>query len=302
MSFRTLSAQSIAAQITATDHKLLKAVDLDEFNDVGWAKTDKNARSPNLVRFIDFANQVTYWLISEVLNVKDTNDRAKLIVHFLNVGDELLKINNYNGASLIILGLWHPAVTRLKATWILVDDKHMAIQQRLFDMFLRGLDQTKDDYELYRKAVKGIKPPYIPFMRLLLEELADACTNPADHTLSTRHYKYTIQNSRIIPLDQNQPAPHEITKEIKACVEAAVSVNYDFNEKGISFDLEKYIRNYKVMDNEKTYKTSHEIEPRTKQRNDSSSNWLLAGLGVAAVVAVGVAVFFYTNKQSGKVV
>jgi len=300
MAYRALSAKVLAGSISTIEYKILKAVQINELDNAAWVKPEKETTSPNIVKFLKFSNQLTYWIVSEVLSIKHTPERANLIVYFLDVGEELLSSQDFNGASLVVLALRHPSISRLKATWTLVPDKSQAILQRLYDYFLIGLDTPENDYELYRKTLKSVNPPFIPFMRLLLEEVADACTDPADPTISTRHYKCRVQNMRIYGMrDELATMAHVATKllvENKQLLEDAKAVH--FVAQGTTrMDLEGYILNYKVLENDLTYEISRALQPRPANQEDSSTIiWI--GIGGALVVA-GFAVFYvYQRKNS----
>jgi len=291
--YKTILPRTVAESITTIEIRLLKTIQLSELDGAAWAKEGKEMRSPNLVDFIIFSNKFTFWIISEVLRTTEVTERARLVSHFLNIGEEMLSLKNYNGASLVILAIRYPAIVRLKNTWSLVDPKAKATCQKLYEFFLLGLENPENDYELYRNDLKTIQPPFIPFMRLLLEDLADASTNPEDPTLSTRHYKCQVHNSRIYGLmgSTTQTMAQRVVEENKRTVENAQSGDYDLGY--ANTDWEEYIRNYQALTNEKTYALSLQLEPRAKQSN--TLYWVAGG---ALVVAVGIGAWYYVNNKN----
>jgi len=300
MSYSSLSPNAIAELVTSIESALLNQIHPDEFNDAAWAKSEKESKSPNLIKFIIFSNKFTYWIISEILRTGEVSQRANVLTYFLGVGDQLLRLRNFNGASLVSLAVRHPAVLRLKKTWKLIDAKTQGMSEKLYDMFLLGLDTPVNNYESYRRAIQTVKPPFIPYMRLLLEEIADASTDPQDTTISTRHFKVTVQNRRMYGLNNESSNLHSdmgVISENKHIVQHAQSETYTLNVRNSS-EFENYILYYQALDNEETYKESLTIEPRqSKQSNSSTTLLWVGGALVVAAVSVGLGYYFVTKKN-----
>ena len=101
-----------------------------------WMKEDKEVKAPNICAmtkwsnhvscslfinnmkhvFIRYTKQVTRWVVSEIVSVKDLKPRAAVFERFIMLAHNLEKLNNFNGVKEILAGLQSSSIYRLKKT------------------------------------------------------------------------------------------------------------------------------------------------------------------------------------------
>lgn len=111
-----LKSADIAAQMTLLDSELFQKIEIPEV--LIWAQEQCEERSPNLTRFTEHFNKMSYWYIikktfqenfnfffynflffrarSQILKQEDAKDREKHVIKFIKIMKHLRKINNYN--------------------------------------------------------------------------------------------------------------------------------------------------------------------------------------------------------------
>ncbi|XP_026682486.1 rap guanine nucleotide exchange factor 1-like [Diaphorina citri] len=53
-------------------------------------------KSPNLTRFTEHFNKVSYWARTRILEQNEARDREKYVVKFIKIMKHLRKMNNFN--------------------------------------------------------------------------------------------------------------------------------------------------------------------------------------------------------------
>ncbi|KAJ3086621.1 hypothetical protein HK102_012820 [Quaeritorhiza haematococci] len=101
---------------------------------------------------------------------------AKMIRHTNNTkGGSLYRaqhcreLNNFNGITGIVAGLSMAPVNRLRKTWAGFADKHTKLSEAYAEV--ADLVSPKGQYANYRKALKELTPPAIPFLGVYLTDL-----------------------------------------------------------------------------------------------------------------------------------
>lgn len=63
-----LSPEEVASQLTIIDMPIFKAIQESEFLSIGWNTSRKKTAAPNIVNFTRRFNQVSFWVIEEILH------------------------------------------------------------------------------------------------------------------------------------------------------------------------------------------------------------------------------------------
>lgn len=159
----------IARQLTLTTYFLFKNIRIEEFFSQKFNKEDKNINSPNIIKMIERFNNLTYWIVEEILSYDHKKTRSKVIFKFLKIAKECQKINNFNDSNNIFMTL-KLLVFPLKKTMELVHKNSEAdcIYNELDSLF--SLDKN---YANLRKEIKCVsKKACIPFLPLILNDLS----------------------------------------------------------------------------------------------------------------------------------
>jgi RasGEF domain len=108
----------IARQMSLVDFGVFRAIHPKEL--FGKLKAGETRRSPNVTAISERFNNVSSWVYSTILRTDDINMRAEYIKKFIEIGEKLRELNNFNGLNQIVSGLENNAIFRLKKTWALL--------------------------------------------------------------------------------------------------------------------------------------------------------------------------------------
>ncbi|EKE38185.1 hypothetical protein ENUP19_0047G0114 [Entamoeba nuttalli] len=162
----TLPTEQFAQQLTLYEYELFKSIEAKEMLGNAWTKSDKTERSPNLCALIDHFNSITNWVISTIVDESNIKQRATIIKKFISIGEEMLRLNNYNGVFEMFSGLNSTPVGRLKLTWEEVGN---------FSKKMKALERVTiptGSYQAYRADIKSHQSfPCIPFFGVYLQDL-----------------------------------------------------------------------------------------------------------------------------------
>ena len=154
--------QSFALELTRLSNYYFQQIEYKEFFNARFVKKNKSTESPNIVALIERFNNLSFFIIEEILAYDYEKDRAKLITKFIQIAYELKKINNFNDCMSIIVALTHYITSKLKLTWKYVDKETMSMLNEL-----KTFVSIEDTY----KNIRGQESyciqhmiPFIPFL------------------------------------------------------------------------------------------------------------------------------------------
>jgi hypothetical protein len=156
----------LAEQLTLIEAEVFQSIPLHEFLQQGWLKSDKETRSPHLLRMVRLSTRLSRWVVAEILSDDKPVKRAKVIEYFVQVCHELLKLNNFNGIMAVLAALSGSAIGRLKKTW----DAFSKARKKELDE-LHTIMDTDSNWSKYRTALMKAPPPKIPYLGLVLTDL-----------------------------------------------------------------------------------------------------------------------------------
>uniref|UniRef100_A0AAQ4QRD4 Ras-specific guanine nucleotide-releasing factor RalGPS1 n=1 Tax=Gasterosteus aculeatus aculeatus TaxID=481459 RepID=A0AAQ4QRD4_GASAC len=80
-----VTPEEFASQITLMDAPVFKAIHPEELASCGWIGKEKHRLSPNVVAFTRRFNQVSFWLVREILTAQTLKIRAEILSHFVKI-------------------------------------------------------------------------------------------------------------------------------------------------------------------------------------------------------------------------
>ena len=172
--FAGIAPRELARQLTLLEHRLFRAIRLCELTDVAWQdEQHRTARAPNVVAFTEFSDTVSTWVATEVVLASDLRLRAAVLAHMVDLADECLRLQNYNGLLEIMLGLMNASVSRLRQTWAAVPPDTAARFARL-----KKIAWPFPNYAGYRPVLQQAVAPMIPALSVILIDLVfiDECS------------------------------------------------------------------------------------------------------------------------------
>ncbi|CAK1548297.1 unnamed protein product [Leptosia nina] len=152
-------ASELAEQMTVLDAALFVRITTAEL--LSWPRDQSEEKSPNLTRFTEHFNKMSFWARSRILDQDEAREREKYASKFLKVMKALRKMNNFNSYLALVSALDCPPVRRLG--W------SRAIEDALTDHC--ALIDSSMSFRAYRQALNETQPPCIPYIGLFLQDL-----------------------------------------------------------------------------------------------------------------------------------
>jgi len=177
------SPKDIAKQLTLLEHGLMRMINYDEFLETRWRKPNKNEIAPNMSIMVDWFNNITQWIETEILIVNSINKRVQKLTHLIQVADFALKFRNYNLVKEICSALVSPTVDalRLKETWSKIKSSELKKLENMQSILDNNLN-----FANYRQAIKNDNTrPVVPFLGVVFGDI-----NALEEILKTKDNGY----------------------------------------------------------------------------------------------------------------
>ena len=173
----------ISNQLTYITKKNFDQIEKKEILNSKYIKQNKEKDSPNIMKLIKNSNNLTNFIIENIITENNISNRAKIIEKWINVCILLRKNNNFNDIVSIQFALSCYIVSSLENTW-------KKVKRELNNAFLecKSLCSPTENFKKLREETKNcINSPFIPFLAILLRDI-----NSYDE-----RFKY-IQNEKYI--------------------------------------------------------------------------------------------------------
>jgi CRP-like cAMP-binding protein len=161
-----LPVKNVAEQLTLIEFGFLADISLSELCGQAWNKTGKEEKAKNVLNYISWFNRFSRWMVAQIINQSQALERAAAISKFVEIGQALYSMNNFNGAIEVLSALHSSPIRRLKGTWALVPKDVMATLEDLGQLM-----NTEGNFRFYRGLLEKSKPPLVPYLGLLLTDL-----------------------------------------------------------------------------------------------------------------------------------
>ncbi|EDV28166.1 uncharacterized protein TRIADDRAFT_20966, partial [Trichoplax adhaerens] len=146
-------------QITLMDFQQFKKIEIPEI--LRWGKKQSEKLNPNLTAFTEHFNNISYWIRTCILLEERQQDREKIMGTCIKILKCLRRMNNFNSYLAILSALDCASVRRLD--W-----------QKQFTTAIEELSSLIDNtmsFKIYRTALAEAKPPCIPYLGLILQDV-----------------------------------------------------------------------------------------------------------------------------------
>lgn len=147
-----LKSSEIAEQMTLLDADLFEKIEIPEV--LLFAREQCEEKTPNLNKFTEHFNKMSFWARSQILKQNDAKDREKHVIKFIKIMKHLRKMNNYNSYLALLSALDSAPIRRLE--W------HKTITEGLKEYC--ALIDSSSSFRIYRHALADTSPPCIPYM------------------------------------------------------------------------------------------------------------------------------------------
>jgi hypothetical protein len=152
----------IAKQLTKIEYDMYKNIDPFELKGQAWNKGKRQCVSRNVLRLIQRANRISYWIATSVLLQHKLKDRARVIVKIIDIAQQLKECNNFNTLMGFVAGLNMSCVSRLKQTFNLVSKRSLEQYKAL-----QTLLDPKSSFKSLRDAIRNGGTTILPYMFVL---------------------------------------------------------------------------------------------------------------------------------------
>uniref|UniRef100_A0A8B9MS55 Ras-specific guanine nucleotide-releasing factor RalGPS1 n=1 Tax=Accipiter nisus TaxID=211598 RepID=A0A8B9MS55_9AVES len=256
-----VTPEEFASQITLMDMPVFKAIQPEELASCGWNKKEKHILAPNIVAFTRRFNQVSFWVVREILTAQTLKIRAEILSHFVKIAKKLLELNNLHSLMSVVSALQSAPIFRLTKTWALLNRKDKTTFEKL-DYLL----SKEDNYKRTREYIRSLKMvPTIPYLGIyLLDLIYIDSAYPASGSIM-----------------ENEQRSNQMNNILRIIADLQVSCNYD--HLATLPHVQKYLKSVRYIEElqkfveDDNYKLSLRIEPGNSSPRLVSSKEDLAG-------------------------
>uniref|UniRef100_A0A8C2TKQ8 Ras-specific guanine nucleotide-releasing factor RalGPS1 n=1 Tax=Coturnix japonica TaxID=93934 RepID=A0A8C2TKQ8_COTJA len=240
-----------------------------ELASCGWNRKEKHILAPNIVAFTRRFNQVSFWVVREILTAQTLKIRAEILSHFVKTAKKLLELNNLHSLMSVVSALQSAPIFRLTKTWALLNRKDKTTFEKL-DYLL----SKEDNYKRTREYIRSLKMvPSIPYLGIyLLDLIYIDSAYPASGSIM-----------------ENEQRSNQMNNILRTIADLQVSCNYEHLT--TLPHVQKYLKSVRYIEElqkfmeDDNYKLSLRIEPgNSSPRLVSSKEDLTGPAEVSAIM------------------
>ena len=161
--------KEIGNKLLLISESLINKVQRKELYKAIYLKKDKKKKSPNIMRSIENFNNLSFFIILDIISYDNPKDRAKMIDKWTKIAMYCKSVNNFNDLFAIYSALNNYNIQGLNLTLKEVKNKTI--------ISLRDINKFCDcqgNYKKVRDYIAGLKQDefYLPYLGILLRDLA----------------------------------------------------------------------------------------------------------------------------------
>ncbi|KAM9987110.1 hypothetical protein ACTFIY_011535 [Dictyostelium cf. discoideum] len=178
---KDIHSTELARQITIINSFYFNRIKAREFIEYIWEKCgEESTTTPyvgtsfvevvpaeNIHKFVRKCNNLARFVSTEILKQTKLQKRVATIERFIEAAEKCLANNDYAAVFSIVEPLVDQSIERLSDTWRNVSQRNLATFEHL-----KSIVSKENDHKKYRELLPDAKPPCIPNIHLLLDELS----------------------------------------------------------------------------------------------------------------------------------
>uniref|UniRef100_A0A7N6FBB3 Ras-specific guanine nucleotide-releasing factor RalGPS1 n=1 Tax=Anabas testudineus TaxID=64144 RepID=A0A7N6FBB3_ANATE len=270
-----VTPEEFASQITLMDAPVFKAIQPEELASCGWNGKEKHSLAPNVVAFTRRFNQVSFWLVREILTAQTLKIRAEILSHFVKIAKKLLELNNLHSLVSVVSALQSAPIFRLSKTWALISRKDKATFEKL-----NYLTSKEENYTRMREYIRSLKMvPCIPYLGIYLLDMIyiDSAYPASDSIIETEQRTNQMNNLLRIISDMQMSSNYDHLVTLPHVQKYLLSVRYIEELQKFSLTLESRSATFPIEKARHLLDDSF-LESQSPVRNDPHSMSVSNGL------------------------
>ncbi|EGT30085.1 hypothetical protein CAEBREN_03763 [Caenorhabditis brenneri] len=232
----------IACQLTYIDSQLYHRIESAEL--LWWSQEQNEKKSKNLVNFTEQFNNLSFWVRTLIITQSSQKERERHMMKFVKIMKHLREMCNFNSYLAILSAIMSTPLARLEWSKNIKDalKEHTAVMD------------TAQSYKNYRALLQTAKPPCVPYIGIILQDLTfvhagNPDTIPSDRCNGAKNMINFLKR-------WNQFAILDSIRKLKKW-------NYDIKKNDI---VVQYFNGFKDrVDEERTWQLSHQIKPSNRK-------------------------------------
>ncbi|ULT82379.1 hypothetical protein L3Y34_011973 [Caenorhabditis briggsae] len=232
----------IACQLTFIDSQLYHRIESAEL--LWWSQEQNEKKSKNLVNFTEQFNNLSFWVRTLIITQSTQKERERHMMKFVKIMKHLREMCNFNSYLAILSAIMSTPLARLEWSKNIKDalKEHTAVMD------------TAQSYKNYRALLQTAKPPCVPYIGIILQDLTfvhagNPDTIPTDRCHGAKNMINFLKR-------WNQFAILDSIRKLKKW-------NYDIKKNDI---VVQYFNGFKDrVDEERTWQLSHQIKPSNRK-------------------------------------
>uniref|UniRef100_A0A915DAZ7 Uncharacterized protein n=1 Tax=Ditylenchus dipsaci TaxID=166011 RepID=A0A915DAZ7_9BILA len=213
--------------------------------------------STNIRHYVNWFNQLTALVASEILRHSRKKHRVKCIEFFIECAKECCNVGNFNSLMAIVAGLSVQPVSRLKKTWCRVDKSKLEVLQHQLDPsgnFLSYRATLKAAIWRAEGAKHDAEKLVIPFFGLIIKDLFLIYRNCLQQ-MPNGHFNFLMFNefaehisdllkwkNRVCPFKKNNPILQYLLLGATFSEKNMLLLSYEYEVPETTADKDQYKR------------------------------------------------------------
>ncbi|KAJ3168966.1 hypothetical protein HDU88_001293 [Geranomyces variabilis] len=221
--------------------------------EMGLSKHADPSAVTGLGEMIRHTNVVTIWIANCIIRNEDLKARRDALKYFAHMAVHCQELNNFNGITALNAAMSTAAVNRLHKTWDAFREKYPKLYEAYEDA--AATVSPKGQYANYRKVLKDLAPPAVPFLGVSLTDLTFTELGNPD---------FLPETPALINFDKRRKVCQVLTNSIQKYQ----AVPYNLIPVSGIRDFLSNLGSLPLLNDDELYQMSLKVEPKEEELSD----------------------------------